>query len=64
MVKSKPKKVFAYEVTTSENFLDMPDQTFAKSKKEATAYVKKKLHKDEKIISIKKVGTLSKKYWK
>lgn len=60
----KEKKVFAFEVVTSENFLDMPDQTFAKNKKEAMLFVKKKLRKGEKIISVKKTGTTLKKYWK
>ena len=61
---AKKEKIYSYEVVTSENFLDMPDQTFAKNKKEATAYVTKKLRKGEKIISIKKSGTALKKYWK
>ena len=54
LTNKKGKTVYPYEVTTSENFLDMPAQTFAKNMKEARKYVKKRLRKGERIISIKR----------
>jgi len=54
LTNKKGKTVYPYEITTTENFLDMPAQTFAKNLKEARKYVKKRLRKGERIISIKR----------
>ncbi len=49
----KNKKERQYElITTKTGLMDMPYQVFGKNKKEVEGYVRKKLRKGEKIVSI------------
>jgi len=44
-----------FELTTTRNAMDMPYQVYAKDRKSALKFIRKRLRKGEKIIKLEKV---------
>jgi hypothetical protein len=51
----KKRKLKQFELTTTKNAMDMPYPVFAKDRKSALKFIKKRLRKGEKIIKLEKV---------
>jgi len=54
-MKKNKKKIFQYELTTTRDIISPPHAVFGKNKVSLLRWIKKRLRRGEKIISLKRV---------
>ena len=55
MERNKLRRKNQYELTTTNNLLDMPEPIFANNKTEALLFVNKRLRKKEKVVKLERI---------